>query len=129
MDTLIYGYIINIRQLCISRKQITSAYLNFRQWSFSHRKRNMVCKYLLHCHLQIFFQGIVILKIRFHFLSICAKLLCKIEKFVLAVVSVGILRTGFCFQGSHNISYREIAAKRVTSISFLSLISLKILLI
>ena len=40
-------------------------------------------------------------KNRVYFLAICANLTCKIENFELEVVGVGILRIGFCFQGSH----------------------------
>ena len=36
-----------------------------------------------------------------YFLAICANFPCKIEKFELEVVGVGILGTGLCFQGSH----------------------------
>ena len=36
-----------------------------------------------------------------YFLAICANFPCKIEKFEVEVVGVGILGTGFCFQGSH----------------------------
>ena len=36
-----------------------------------------------------------------YFLAICVNFPCKIEKFELEVVGVGILGTGFCFQGSH----------------------------
>ena len=36
-----------------------------------------------------------------YFLAICANFPRKIEKFELEVVSVDILGTGFCFQGSH----------------------------
>ena len=59
---------IRKRQLCISRKLkknilwITSVYLKFRHWNFSHRRKPWLCKYLLHCHLKIFIQGRVMLK-------------------------------------------------------------------
>ena len=33
--------------------------------------------------------------------TFCANFPCKIEKFELKVVGVGILGKGFCFQGSH----------------------------
>ena len=36
-----------------------------------------------------------------YFLAICANFLCKVEKFELEVVGVGILGTGISFQGSH----------------------------
>ena len=55
-------------QLYISRKlkkrflSITSAYLNFRYWNFSHRKKPWLRKYLLHQHHQILIQGRVMLK-------------------------------------------------------------------
>ena len=60
-----------------------------------------------------------------YFLPICINFPCKIEKFKLEVVHVGILGWDFAFRAAINISYREIAAKRVTPISFSSLISLK----
>ena len=68
-------------------------------------------------------------KISVHFLAICVNVPCKIEKFELEVVGVSILETRFCYQGSQDISYREIAAKTATPISFLSLISLKTVLL
>ena len=40
-------------------------------------------------------------KISVYFLAICANFPCKIESFESEVVGVGILETGFCFQGSH----------------------------
>ena len=40
-------------------------------------------------------------KISVYFLAISANFPCKIENFELLVVGVGILGTGFCFQGSH----------------------------
>ena len=40
-------------------------------------------------------------KISVYFLAIDATSLCKIEKFELEVVGVGISETGYCFQGSH----------------------------
>ena len=36
-----------------------------------------------------------------YFSAICVNFPCKIKKFELEVVDVGILGTGFCFQGSH----------------------------
>ena len=42
--------------------QITSAYLDFRQWNFSHRRKPLLCNYLLHCHLQIFILARAMLK-------------------------------------------------------------------
>ena len=60
---------------------------------------------LLHCHLQIFNWGRVMFKKitnnSVHFLAICVNFPCKIEKFELEVVGVGILRVGYCFHGSH----------------------------
>ena len=44
---------------------------------------------------------ILILVILIILLVICANVPCKIEKFELEFVGVGILGTGFCFQGSH----------------------------
>ena len=38
---------------------------------------------------------------RVYFLAICVNFPCKIVKFELEVVGVGIFATGFCFQGSH----------------------------
>ena len=38
---------------------------------------------------------------RVYFLAICVNFPCKIVKFELEVVGVGIFGTGFCFQGSH----------------------------
>ena len=40
-------------------------------------------------------------KIRVYFLAICTNFSCKIENVELEVADVGILGTGFCFQGSH----------------------------
>ena len=40
-------------------------------------------------------------KISVYFLAVCANFPCKIEKFELENVRVGILGTGFYFQGSH----------------------------
>ena len=40
-------------------------------------------------------------KINVYFLLIYANFQCKIEKFELEIVVVGILGTGFCFQDSH----------------------------
>ena len=53
-----------------------------------------------------------------YFVTICANFPCKIEKFELEVVGVGILGTRSCCQGSHNMYYKEVTAKRVTPISF-----------
>ena len=57
-----------------------------------------------------------------YFLAICANFLCKIEKFELEVAGVGILETGFALRAAINMSYREITTKRVTPISFSSLL-------
>ena len=38
---------------------------------------------------------------RVYFLAVCANFSCKIEKFELEVLGVGILRTGFYFQDNH----------------------------
>ena len=35
-----------------------------------------------------------------YFLAICLNFPCKVNKFELEVVNIGILGTGFCFQGS-----------------------------
>ena len=53
-----------------------------------------------------------------HYLVICANFSFKIEKFELKVVGVDISGTVFCFRAAIDISYREIAAKLVTAISF-----------
>ena len=62
-------------------------------------------------------------KVSVYFVAIRANSPCKIETFELEVVGGGILGKGFCSQGSYYISYRKITARRVTAISFLSLIS------
>ena len=36
-----------------------------------------------------------------YLLAICVNFPCKIEKFELEVLGIGILGTGFCFQGNH----------------------------
>ena len=94
---------INIKHNCAFQENsiwITFVYLNFRHWNFSHRRKPWLRKYLLHRHLQIVIQWKVMLKNnRVYFLAICANFPCKIEKFELEVVGVGILGTGFCFQG------------------------------
>ena len=53
-----------------------------------------------------------------YFVTICANFPCKIEKFELEVVGVGILGTRSCCQGSHNMYYKEVTVKRVAPISF-----------
>ena len=85
-------------QLCISKKLkksflwITSVYLNFRHWNFSHRGKSP------HFHSGKSY----VKKITVYFLPICTNFSYKIEKFELEVVGMGILWTGFfCFQGSH----------------------------
>ena len=40
-------------------------------------------------------------KLGVYFLAICINFPCKIKKFDLEVVRMGILKTGFCFQGKH----------------------------
>ena len=40
-------------------------------------------------------------RITVHFLAVCANFPCKIERFELENIGVGILRTEFCFQGIH----------------------------
>ena len=40
-------------------------------------------------------------KITVYFLAVCANFSCKIKKFELEVVGLGILGIGFCFKGSH----------------------------
>ena len=64
-----------------------------------------------------------------YFSAICVNCPHKIWKFELEVAGMGILGTEFCFPGSHNMSCREITAKRVTPISFLCLINLKTVLL
>ena len=66
--------------------------------------------------------------ILFTFLAICANFQCKIQKFELEVLWV-FQGQDFGFRAASNISYSEIAAKRVTLISFLSLISLRTVLL
>ena len=77
---------------------ISSVYLNFRNWNFSRRGKPWLRKYLLHCHFQIFIQGRVMLKkISVWFLAICVNYSCKIEKFEVEVVGIGVLGTRFGF--------------------------------
>ena len=66
--------------------------------------------------------------ISIYFLAICVNFPCKIEKFELEVVGIGILATGFAFRAVINIFYRETTPERVTRISFLCLISLETVL-
>ena len=73
-------------------------FINIRR---THRRKPWLRKNLLHRHLQILIQRRVILKKSVYFLAVCANFPCKIEEFELKIVGVGILGTGFCFQGSH----------------------------
>ena len=61
-------------------------------------------------------------KITVYFLTICINFPCKIENFELEVVGVG-KGQNFVFRGAISMFYSEIAAKRVTAISFFYLIT------
>ena len=107
--------------------------LNSRHCNFSHRRKPWLCKYLLHHYLQIFIQGRVLKKFLknngVYFLAICVNFPCKIDKFELEVVAMGILVQDFASRAAINISNREIPDKGVPSNSCLCLVSLKTLLL
>ena len=68
---------------------------------YSEKSYNSSLNENLEIVMQQIFAAADVEKISVYFLAICANFPCKFEKFELEVVGVGILGTGFCFQGSH----------------------------